>query len=89
MKFSGGAVVIHVAAGRLLAEPLADITFRSAGSLGEFAGRLRSALGQRFIESEFVANTDQCRIKRRAKIDNGLAEKFVQLVLIYRHINLQ
>jgi hypothetical protein len=85
VKSSIRRIVGHVAAGGLCAQPLAHITFGGRGALSEFRRSLWSAGSQGFISVELVADANQSRIEGGAKIDDGFAEKFMQLILMDGH----
>ena len=77
-----GGVVVDPAAGGLGAEPFADVALRGAGALGELGGGQRAAGGELAIEAEAVADHDQRGVDRGAELDDGLAEKRVQALLV-------
>src|SRR4051812_4596237 len=60
------------------------------GSLGEFRGRLRAALGHRSVEPEAIAHHDQNRAHGGTDVGHHLAQKLLQLRLVdcRRHLRL-
>src|ERR1700704_3735229 len=85
MEGSFSGVVVDVSTGSLRTEPFANVTLRCAGGRGELGGRLRSAFCECFIEAQPVADANQCGVKSGAKINNGLAQKFMEFILIDAH----
>ena len=84
-EFAVGGIVGNVTAGGLVAEPFADVAFRSAGFLGEFSGSLRAARSEGFVEAEFVTDTNEGGVKGGAKVSDRFDEKFVETIGIYSH----
>src|SRR3981081_4533313 len=85
MEGSFYGVVGDISTGSLLTEPFANVTLRCAGGRGELGGRLRSAFCECFIEAQPVSDANQCGVKSGAKINNGLAQKFMEFILIDAH----
>jgi hypothetical protein len=85
MKFLGGRIICDIASGRLRRKPFAHVAFRGARALREFRRSLRTAGGEFFVQAQFVADANQCRVKRRTKIDESLAQEFIQFVGINCH----
>jgi hypothetical protein len=78
----GGGVVVDPAAGGLGAEPLADVALGGAGARGELRRGQRAAGGELAIEAEAIADDDQRGVDRGTELDDGLAEKRVQALLV-------
>ena len=84
MVFAGLRIVHDIAAGRLVAEPLAGIAFVGTGVARKLGGRHR-LFGERLVIAEFVADGHQHGAHRRAEITDRPVEKFVQFVFVNGH----
>ncbi len=78
-----GRVVLDVAAGRLLAQPLADVALVTVGALGQLLGGDRLAVGHRLVQAELVADQNQRRGDRRAQVAHELTHELFELCFIY------
>ena len=78
-KVPVGGVVLHVAAGRLLAEPLAYVALAALRALGELRGRDRLAVGHRLVQAELVPDQHQRRRHAPPEVAYELAHELFQL----------
>ena len=79
-----GRVVLHVAAGRLAAQPLRDVPRVGAGPRGELPGRGRPA-DQRLVQAELVPDHRSAGRDRRAEVADELPDELIQLGLVQSH----
>ena len=77
-------VVLAVAAGRLVEQPLANVALLGVGLPGQLGGGHGSGAGHRLIEPEPLADVDEIGGERRAEVAHDLAQELVQLVFIDR-----
>ncbi len=75
-------MVVHVAAGGLGVEPLADVALVGAGPLRELRGGQPAAAGERAVEAELVAHHHERGVERGSHLVHGSEEEGHQLLLI-------
>ena len=73
-------VVAHVAACRLGVQPLAHVTFRGAGALGQFGRCQRARASHRTVEAESVAHDHQRRVERGADLFHRAEDELHEFV---------
>jgi len=79
-----GRVVGHVAAGGLVAEPLADVPFGGAGAGGQRGRRDRPGARHRLVKAEPVADVQQQPRDGRAHVGDGLPDEGLEPGLVDR-----
>src|SRR5580700_6551087 len=77
VKFLRWGVVRHVPAGGLSAQPFANVAFRRPRAFRQFCSALRTARRKAFVQTKLVADANQRRVKRRAKIDQRSSQKLI------------
>ena len=77
-----GRVVGHVAAGRLVAEPLTDVPFGGAGAGGQRRRRDRAGARHRLVQAEPVADVQQQSRDGRAHVGDRLPDESLEPRLV-------
>ena len=78
-----GAVVGHIPAGRLVAQPLAHVPLRGPGAGGQFCRGHPSGPRHRAIEPQLVADHDQRPAEQRSDIVDRLLDELRHLRLVH------
>ena len=75
-------VVAHVAAGRLVPEPLADVALSRTGALCDFLRSQRPGMRHRFVQAEFLADHHERSADDRSHVGDRLPHKGLELGLV-------
>ncbi len=78
----GLRVVLDVAAGGLVSEPLADVALGGAGTAGDLLRGQRARPGHRLIQAELLADHEQRGADDRAHVGDRLAHEGLDLCLV-------
>jgi hypothetical protein len=62
----------------VVAQPFSNVPLGGSGFERKLTRRLWAAGRKRFVQSQLVTDADECSMKRRSKIDDSLAEEFIE-----------